>query len=350
MKRKKLLNLGCALFLLLTACAHQNVTVSVKAAAETEPVGSRGDAADDPAIIIHPKDPAKSVIVGTNKNYIDGGLNVYSLDGKKIDGVIDPNINNVDVRPDFPFSDGPGLLIAGSRRQDSTIALYTYNWDTQKLKKVEAAPLKTIEAYGLCMGYNPKDATFYVYVNDKNGRIEQWEITPAPNGLAKGELVRLLTVPTQPEGCVVDDETGHIFVGEEMRGIWKFGAWPGGDLRGMLIDTVMKKGGPLTADVEGLSLYKKANGAGYLVASSQGSNTYALYDRQAPHAFVGTFSVVDGEFIDGTSETDGLDVTSVALGEKYPQGIVVVQDGHNKTRRTTQNFKIISWEDIQKGL
>jgi 3-phytase len=34
---------------------------------ETEPVPSSGDAADDPAIWVHPGDPARSLVLGTDK-------------------------------------------------------------------------------------------------------------------------------------------------------------------------------------------------------------------------------------------------------------------------------------------
>ncbi|MDO6425465.1 phytase [Thalassotalea sp. 1_MG-2023] len=33
--------------------------------------------------------------------------------------------------------------------------------------------------------------------------------------------------------------------------------------------------------------------------------------------------------IDGTSKADGLVVNSVALGSQHPEGLLVVQDGHN---------------------
>src|SRR5690349_1849047 len=43
---------------------------------ETVPVANPEDAADDPAIWVNPKDPAKSAVIGTDKK---GGLYVYDL-------------------------------------------------------------------------------------------------------------------------------------------------------------------------------------------------------------------------------------------------------------------------------
>ena len=61
--------------------------VRVTATVETEPVRHAGDAADDPAIWIHPLDPSLSVVLGDDK---EGGLCVYGLDGallQEIDGL-----------------------------------------------------------------------------------------------------------------------------------------------------------------------------------------------------------------------------------------------------------------------
>lgn len=54
--------------------------------------------------------------------------------------------------------------------------------------------------------------------------------------------------------------------------------------------------------------------------------------------------------IDGVSETDGLDVTSVNLGEPWHQGMLVVQDGRNRMPVENQNFKYVPWSDIADQL
>ena len=55
------------------------VLPEVAAVRQTDPVGRQGDAADDPAIWIHPTQPEKSRVLGTNKKQ---GLLAYDLDGK----------------------------------------------------------------------------------------------------------------------------------------------------------------------------------------------------------------------------------------------------------------------------
>jgi 3-phytase len=110
--------------------------------------------------------------------------------------------------------------------------------------------------------------------------------------------------------------------------------------------------GHLTDDVEGLAIYYGENGAGYLVASNQGADNYALYERSGDNRFIGLFHVVadDATGIDGASETDGLDVTSASLGPDFPQGVLVVQDGRNIAPAERQNFKLVPWQRVSAAL
>ena len=55
--------------------------VTPTAVVQTESVPSQGDAADDPAIWVHPEEPAQSLVLGTDKK---GGLNVFDMDGKRL--------------------------------------------------------------------------------------------------------------------------------------------------------------------------------------------------------------------------------------------------------------------------
>jgi hypothetical protein len=105
-------------------------------------------------------------------------------------------------------------------------------------------------------------------------------------------------------------------------------------------------GGNLTSDVEGLALYDAGGGAGYLIASSQGNDTFAVYDRRPPHAFRASFRVAANPAlgIDEVGETDGIDVMSRGLGSAFPEGLFVCQDGDNPG--ANQNFKFVSWSEI----
>jgi myo-inositol-hexaphosphate 3-phosphohydrolase len=73
------------------------------ATVETVPVLSTGDAADDPAVWVHPSDPARSVVIGNDKG---GALEVYDLSGARIQRIADGFFGNVDVRRSVPVGSG----------------------------------------------------------------------------------------------------------------------------------------------------------------------------------------------------------------------------------------------------
>ena len=75
---------GLCLGLWLLACGaapRPAQIVNVAAVVETTPVPSWGDAADDPAIWVHPSDPALSVVIATDKK---SGIAVYDLSGAQL--------------------------------------------------------------------------------------------------------------------------------------------------------------------------------------------------------------------------------------------------------------------------
>lgn len=83
---------------------------------------------------------------------------------------------------------------------------------------------------------------------------------------------------------------------------------------------------------------------GYLVASSQTDDSYAVYRREGDHVFVARFRIDMHSQIglDGASETDGLNVTSSNLGTLCSVGLLVVQDGRNLMPAERENFKLVS--------
>jgi 3-phytase len=321
--------------------------VQVQATRETAPVHHTGDAADDPALWIHPTDPALSLVLGDDKN---GGLLVYGLDGtelQSIDGA--KELNNVDVRYGFPlkgkFADGTPhdrVDLAGiGNETDKSLLFYQVNPAARKLEPAGEVRRIGLTPYGSCM-YRSRSGKYYYFVNATSGVTQQWELRDDGAGAVAGTKVRDFDVGTTVEGCVADDVHGQFYIGEENVGIWRYGAEPGdGDTRAS-VDTT-KRGGHLTADVEGLAIYSAGETGGYLLASSQGNNTFVVYERTGSNAYVGTFKITDGA-VDGVSDTDGIDVTNVALGSAFPHGLFVAQDGHNTGGN--QNYKLVPWEAI----
>jgi len=321
----------------------------VRATMETLPVANGGDAADDPAIFAHPTDPARSAIIATDKK---GGLLVYDLAGKLLQSVPDGKMNNVDLRSGFVLGGRPVTLVAASDRTRKAIALYTFDPETRLLTSVADGLQATglSDPYGLCMYRNRKGATF-VYISDPDGLVRQWKLLATPNGKVKALPVRDVKFDTQTEGCVADDETGALYVAEEDVALWKLGAEPEAGSARKAIARVTDNPA-LKDDLEGVGLYRQAGGKGYLVVSSQGNNSYAVYRREGDNAYVGSFAVIaDGATgIDGISETDGLEVTSASLGAGLEAGAFVAQDGRNVSPPENQNFKLVPWSVIAAKL
>lgn len=326
-----------------------NTIPEVLADMETQPVSSEDDAADDPAIWVHPKNKDESIIIGTNKKK---GLAVYDLSGKQLSFYPVGKINNVDVRYDFPLSTKKVDIVAGSNRTNNSVGVWIINPKTRNLEEVLAHDLisKVEEVYGFCLYKSAKNHKVYAFIVSKAGQIEQWELFDNGKGQVDGKIVRSFSVKTQAEGLVADDELGILYVAEENTGIWKFEAEPNGTTEGKMVTDLSNT--QLEADLEGVTIYYAANKKGYLIASSQGNNSYAVFERQGTNKYLGSFKIGNSDTIDGTSDTDGIDVVSFGLGEKYPQGFFIAQDGTNdeQTGQANQNFKVVAWEKVVKSL
>lgn len=340
---------------LLTACicdikeeakeGGEPVFIEVSAMLQTVAVRDSGDAADDPAIWIHPERPEESLIIGTNKLR---GLAVYNLKGQEVYFSPVGRVNNTDVRYDFPLKDRKVDIVVASNRTHNSITIMEIRPGGELTKIVSEEIISGIsEVYGICLYHNRNKNEYYVVVNSKEGELEQWLLMASGNNTINAELQRSFHVGGQTEGCVADDENGFLYVGQEDHGIWKYFADPErGDERTLVDDFSNPH---LQMDIEGLTLYRAKNGYGYLIASSQGNNSYAVYDRMGDNEYIGSFRIIDGTGgIDGTSETDGIDVISLDLGPSYPHGFFIAQDGYNYTGEelSNQNFKMVRWEHI----
>jgi len=319
-----------------------NVTASI----ETNPVRDWGDAADDPAVWVNPDDPGSSLIIGSNKQR---GLLVYDLNGKEVFSYDCGRVNNVDVRNGFPLGNEKIGIAAASNRSGNLITVVRI-MPSGELMDISSGPIQSNlnEVYGFCLYHDQREDKFYAFVNGKDGGVEQWLLFDDGKGRIDATTVRTFDVGSQTEGCVADDELGFFYIGEENRGIWKYPASPEGGNERMQVDDVSSR--YLKADIEGLTLYYGREGKGYLIASSQGNNTFAVYEREGDNHYLGSFTIVSGE-IDRVQETDGIDVCSSSLGENFPYGVFVAQDGRNKTNKSeeNQNFKLVPWEEIARA-
>lgn len=330
--------------------AGEHILNLVQAAIETTPTphSKNDDSADDPAIWINKNQPEKSVIIGTDKK---GGLATYDLTGNQLNYYNTGDMNNCDLRVGFPLNGDTIDVLAASNRTMQSVSLFKIN-ENGELDSIHNRIIKSEmidEVYGLCMYNSSKTGQFYVFVNSKAGEVEQWELVAVDNKI-DAKLVRSFQLGTQTEGMVADDETGILYVGEEQAGIWKFDAEPDGSTEGKFIPKSSKENSNIKYDIEGLAIYATDSINGYLVASSQGNFSYAVFERQGENKYLGSFRITDG-VADDVEETDGLDITTAAL-PGFLQGMLVVQDGFNydAKKKKSQNYKYISWAEIAKVL
>jgi 3-phytase len=316
---------------------------AVHARAESYPVPSERDSADDIAVWVDPVDPSRSLVIGTDKR---AGLEVYELSGRRLQHLPrQGRANNVDLRPGFPLGGQVVDLVATAGRG---MAFYRVDPQTRTLVEVGARPFREEHfEQGMCLYHSAVSGRFYAFVASPDGTVKQWELFDQ-GGLVDARWLRTIDVGTWSEGCVADDDLGRLFVGEEDVGIWRYDAEPGRAAPGqrMLVDRV--GGGQLTADVEGLAIVAQPGRRGYLMAASQGDDTFVIYRRGLKHEFVGRFRVEPGGVADGCTGTDGIEALATYLGPEFPAGIFICQD-HTNTRQGVarrQNFKFVRLDDV----
>ncbi len=322
----------------------------IRPTVETEPVANAGDAADDPAIWANRENPSASLVVGTDKQ---GGLHVYDMQGKSRQFVADGKMNNVDLRSGFRLAGRDIVLVTASDRTHKSIAIYALDTSAGQLVNVSDGiqPTGLSDPYGQCMYRSSRSGRTYVFISDPDGLVRQWELVPTRAGKVRARKVRDIKFGSQTEGCVADDQSGILYVAEEDIGLWRVPAEPNASAAPTSVDKV-EANPKLKDDLEGVGLYDLGGGRGYLVVSSQGNNSYAVYRREGDNAYLGSFSVIadPASGIDGISETDGLDVSSASLGPGFEHGAMIAQDGRNVLPVENQNFKYVPWSEIARAL
>ena len=320
---------------------------------ETAPVSHAGDAADDPAIWYNAADPARSAVIGNDKQ---GALEVYDLQGRRLQRITGGFFGNVDVRRGFATGAGRLDLVvvwAGG------IRVFRIDRQTRKLSSVTddssgSIPVPT-GGEGLCLYTSPRSGRTYVFVISRSGRVAQYELHDADrDGRVGARLRRQWNIGSEAEGCVADDELGAFYISEEAVGVWRYDAEPEASAARSarrLVGAAVSAGGHIRPDAEGLTLVYGAAGTGYLIVSSQAAsdtdNSYIVYERQGANDYVRQFKVVRGASADGCGRTDGIDALATPLGPAFPHGIFICQDDRNTDPAPgNQNFKFVPLERV----
>ncbi|TDD67704.1 phytase [Actinomadura darangshiensis] len=377
--------------------------------------------ADDPAIWSHPSDRNGDLVVATLKEgglvvYDAAGREIqrFAAPAPPRPGDEPGRFNNVDLIYGFQLGRTKVDLAVVSDRGRDTVR--TYAIDPRAAAR-HRAPLTDVTdpdvapvfssspddvneqrtAYGLASWQDSHGRSYVALSRRHTSRLGLVRLEATQTGKITYRHVQDVDLPTsfplpgggtwtpcedpgegpQVEGMVADPENGAVYAAQEDVGIWRV-PMDGGAPR--LIDKVKEFGVPaaydpateecapsgpdpgaggehLTADAEGLTIYRQDDGDGYLLASSQGDNTFVVYDRDDPGEYLGHFRVAPGSLVDGSEVCDGAMVTSAPIGG-FRKGLLVVHDGVNTPEavdgngevRENTNFKYVRWEDVATPL
>ena len=336
------------LLLLLPSCTSGRLT---PAAAPLQPVvvtePTRHDT-DDPAFWIHPADPAKSLVIGTDKD-TDGALYVYDLDGKIVRRVGDlKRPNNVDVAYGLKLGDKTVDLAVCTEREMQRLRAFSLP-DFAPLDRGDLVVFdgdKTRAPMGVALYRRPRDGAIFAIVGGKGGPREgylaQYRLSDDGSGTVKMTLARQFgrySGRKEIESIAVDAELGYVYYSDETFGVRKYAADPDAPDAGKELATIGTSG--YAEDHEGISIYKFPDGTGYILVSDQQANRFRIYKREGEpgrpheHTLVKTVTV-------SALESDGSEVTSRPLGPKFPHGLfVAMSEG--------KVFHYYSWEQIAGG-
>lgn len=319
---------------------------------ETDPVINH-NGADDPSMWVHPTNPDLSFFLGTDKKLPGGQLDVYDLLGKRIaTGTPGKAINNVDVRYNFPFNGELIDIVTACNNSDKTIEIWKINPDDRTLTNITGNTATGLSShYGYKMYHNVCTNKFYGFLcrrSNGDGTVYQYELFDNGNGGVDINLVRTINnIPTLVEGIAADDVLGHLYIGEEDVAVWKYGANPEDDLSRVKMDSV--SGPNLAADIEGITIYYSNDSTGYLIVSSQGDNTFAVYEREKDNKYLGSFRLVFGG-VDGVETGDGVEVMSYPMGGYFNTGALIAHDYTNTSPNAYSNYKMAPWGDIANAM
>ncbi len=316
--------------------------------------------ADDPAIWINHADSSHSLILGTMKvGAPEGALAVFGLDGRLLQLLKGPNRpNNVDVEYGLPLKGTPTDIAVLTERDGRRLRAYAIAPDGSGVRDVSSGEMPVLEgasgAQGGPMGIGlyrrPKDGAIFAIISPKAGPktnyLWEYRLDDDGSGRVKASFVRRFGAFSgngEIEAVVVDDELGYVYYADEKVGIHKWHADPDAAGADQELALFGQKG--YRREREGLAIYALSDGTGYIVSVDQvpGESIFHIYRREGEPGHPHDHSNEVMAFTGHADATDGVDVTSAALGPEFPDGLVVAMNSSGR------NFRFYRWQDIAVG-
>ncbi|MBE8721266.1 phytase [Sphingobacterium pedocola] len=309
---------------------------------------------DDPAFWIHPTDPSKSLIIGTDKE-VGGGLYVYNLEGKIVnsfDNMQRPN--NVDVAYGLDINGVKTDIAVTTERKTNTIRIFSL----PDLTPIDNGGIPIFEGetvdgerdgMGVALYTKQVDSTsseIYAIVGRKTGPAEnylwQYKLSGNTDGTVGAAVARKFgrySGIKEIEAIAVDNELGYVYYSDETAGIRKYYADPAKENNEELAFFGQKDA---KRDHEGIAIYKKDAETGYILVSNQQKNIFLVYKREGSENNPHTHQLI-AEIPVSTVECDGADAVNVNFGPQFPQGIFVAMSNGNV-------FHIYDWRIVQEWI
>ncbi len=320
---------------------------------------------DDPALWIHPTEPGRSLILATDKETSSGGLFVLGMDGRIRQAIVPlDRPNNVDVEYAVPSGREAMDIAVVTERNQRRLRVFSIRPDGSGLDDeaprgvpVLAGAVGTAgEPMGIALYRRERDGAVFAIVAPKSGPatdyLWQYRLEPDEQAGFRGTLVRRFgafsgvgAAPGEAgeiEAIVVDDELGYVYYADERHGLRKWHADPDHPDAGRELAVFGTE--DYAGDREGLAIYARSDGTGYLVSSDQvpGATRVHVYPREGAAGSAHQhprLAVLTTE----ADETDGLDVVGRAL-PGYPEGILVMMNSGPR------NFLIFDWRNVSRLL
>lgn len=323
--------------------------------------------ADDPAIWVHPTNPARSLIFGVDKSE---GIWVWTLDGKELT-YFDPwgKPGNIDVNY--------GLNLGGGKRVDivavnlrkvtyksriSKVAVYAINpnWTSGADVLTTLADGRsdgndiTPSTYGFTTWKDKAKDRMYIFEAPDKAPYNpvQWELVPNAAGTAvTARKARVLEYAgSVNEGMVADEDTGFYYTAEEVEaGVHKYIASEDASPKSVSFFATDADG--YRGDREGIALYKVSPSEGYLIVCDQAAkaegtfSVFRIYDIKT-EKLVKTVVPLN-ELGDYLWDDDGVEATSRAL-PGFPHGVVIAHDGDHATH-PVYDWADFAGDDLRKA-
>lgn len=304
---------------------------------------------DDPAIWYNAADPEASLILGTDKGDTNGGIFVFDLNGKlvpgkSIDTLLRPN--NIDVAYGFMLdSQNIDIAVFTERGRNAIRVLKLPEVvfiDGGGIPVFEADSLR--EPMGIALYKDPQSGHISAIVSRKTGPdgayLWQYHLTDSA-GIVIGREVRrfgLFKGGKEIEAIAVDNALGYVYYSDEGSGVRKYYAHP--DSSNQELAFFGETG--FQEDHEGISIYTREDGSGYILVSDQQANQFQVFTREGSagnphdHQRVGIIPV-------STNQSDGSEVIAKPLGSLWPNGLFVAMSDD-------RTFQFYDWKLMEAYL